>query len=426
MRNFCAAPWVEGVIYMNGNLQTCSRNSTVFGSLKEQSLEEAWRSETFQNFRKRIAKGEFPDEQCRNCYGNGTARSLIAEFDRVLYINSVIVSDHLNNSSVSRLRRLLSRRTASNGDDKFFKKYLSEIECLLNKSNKSKKIDVRVKNALKKLRIIGIAVRDYLKGAELPEIVAPYRQVNLISGCNARCIMCCGRYNGEIYRNQFMDESYIRRAFSRREDITGFFLNGSEFLLYPKWRELAMALAGDGVKLSISTNGILLTPKNIRFLVDNKIVKNLNVSMDGATKETLESIRVNVKYDRLVKNLKYLFSYATEKKYDFLLTFSFVLMRRNYKEFPLLVRLINSIRNGFTYPNVNIFCQALETYNIPGYNEFYRQEHHSTVDRDELIKVFKETLKASKNTGIETGAFYSYRLKDFIKRGCPFPVFVDR
>jgi len=411
---------------MDGSIQTCARNGTAFGCLKEQSLEESWRSKTFQNFRKKVASGEFPDEQCRNCYGNGTARSLIAEFNRVLYINSVIVSKHLDNSFVSRLRCLLSRRTGSKADEKFFKKYLSEVEHLLNKSNKSKKIDIRIKNALNKLRVIGIAVRDYLKGAELPEIVAPYRQVNLISGCNARCIMCCGRYTGEIHSNQSMDESYISSAFSGTEDITDFFMNGSEFLLYPKWRELATALVGAGVKLSISTNGILLTPKNIGFLIDNKIVKGINVSMDGATEETLESIRVNVKYDRLVKNLKYLFSYATEKQYDFLLSFSFVLMRRNYKEFPLLVRLINNIRDGFSYPSVNIYCQALETFNIPGYNDFYRQEHHSTVNRDELVKSFKKTLKASKDTGIETGAFYSYTLKDFIKRGCPFPVFVDR
>jgi hypothetical protein len=48
------------------------------------------------------------------------------------------------------------------------------------------------------------------------------------------------------------------------------------------------------------------------------------------------------------------------------------------------------------------------------------------VDREELVKIFKETLKASKRTGIETGAFYSYTLKDFIKHGFPFPVFVER
>jgi hypothetical protein len=48
------------------------------------------------------------------------------------------------------------------------------------------------------------------------------------------------------------------------------------------------------------------------------------------------------------------------------------------------------------------------------------------VDREELVKLFRKTLKASKGTGIETGAFYSYTLKDFIKLGCPFPVLVDR
>ena len=82
-------------------------------------------------------------------------------------------------------------------------------------------------------------------------------------------------------------------------------MNGSEFLLYKGWKKVAALLASQGVKLSISTNGIRLTPENIKYLIDNTIVQKLNISMDGATKATVEGIRVNVDFDNLMNTLHF-------------------------------------------------------------------------------------------------------------------------
>ena len=55
------------------------------------------------------------------------------------------------------------------------------------------------------------------------------------------------------------------------------------------------------------------------------------VSMDGATKATLESIRVNAKYEEVMENARRFREYARAKKTSFSITYC--LMRQNWHEF---------------------------------------------------------------------------------------------
>lgn len=440
MEGFCAAPWIDAVLYNNGALLTCCRNSTVFGNWIEDGLEKCWHSNSYQSFRDLIKRGQFPDNQCKNCYNNGTARSLTSVLDIPFFQNKQIIFNFIKKKipAINAIKPIFKLRKKNKASDKILNDYLSSINKL---KSKSLLYPPEINNAIMKLMVIGQITKMFLERDLSPPIIVPFRQVQLIAKCNARCIHCPGRYNGDIFNGPSLDEKYLEKAFSYTEDIIGFFMNGSEFLFYPDWKKIAGYLVKNGVKLSISTNGILLTKENINYLIDNKIIQELNISLDGATKESVESIRANVNYDRLIKNIAYLFSYAYKMKYDFDLSFSFVLMKRNYLEFPDLVKLIHELKMGNKrskggiisrflhpnkYPTVNIFCQALENLEIPGYLDFIQEEHHSLVDREMLIQSFKTVMKESKNKGIPVTAFYSYKLKDFIKKGFPFPPLVEK
>ncbi len=90
----------------------------------------------------------------------------------------------------------------------------------------------------------------------------------------------------------------------------------------------------------VMTNGQLLNEARINELIDYK-VKELGVSIDGATKETYEKIRINGKFDRLLDNLA-LFRSIKEKrnaKYP-LLRLNYVVMKENLNE---LVKLIDVV-----------------------------------------------------------------------------------
>jgi sulfatase maturation enzyme AslB (radical SAM superfamily) len=55
------------------------------------------------------------------------------------------------------------------------------------------------------------------------------------------------------------------------------------------------------------------------------------VSLDGATKKTMESIRVNAKYEEVMENARRFREYARERKTSFSVTYC--LMRQNWHEF---------------------------------------------------------------------------------------------
>lgn len=420
LRGFCAAPWVEGVLDNNGDLRACCHNGTVFSNWQRESLEKGWRSEEFQGFRKVIIEGTFPDDSCRNCYRNGTARSLYSELISpfMLYREKVFTFFNKKLCEISKIESQFILRKANEDTEKTLKEYFSAIRDL---EIQSSSYPPEIKLALNKLTVIGRIAKAFLEGDLTPAVIAPFRQVQLIVKCNARCIQCLGRYTGEIVSGNSIDEKYIDEAFSHPEDIIDFFMYGSEFLFYEGWKKIADYLVSNGVQLSISTNGILLTPSNIQYLIDNEIVRRLNVSMDGATKETVESIRINVKFDKLIQNIAFLFHYAHERQYGFYLSISFVLMKRNYHELPELVRLIHRLRGKTKWLRVNISCHALENSELKEYMNFIHKEHHTLIDKGELIATFKEALSESRNTGIPITLFYSYELSDFIKTGCPLP-----
>lgn len=476
--NFCAAPWVEGLLRPNGSMETCCRNPTSFGDWRENGLKQVWQSGSFQKFRANIVAGKFPDAHCRRCYDNGTARSLYQELHGPFQVNKRIVFDYLNTalSDLTHIERLFALKELTDEATDVLVRYFHALDTLENnfpnpapdqqgmlkkvrgktfyvadslvdEAKKHRRFGTALvksgfsslvghlsakpirhadaattyQNALVKLRTIGRITESYINGHLTPPVVAPFRQIGLIYRCNARCIHCPGWFSGEITGGPELARDRVDQAFSDPEGIIDFYMNGSEFLLYRDWKKIAARLVDNGTKLSISTNGILLTPPTIQYLIDEQIIKSLNVSMDGATKETVETIRRNVNFAKLLRNIDFLFSYASAKPYQFSLSFSFVLMKRNYREFPKLIGLIDEIRAGRECLPVSVYCQALENADIEGYGDFVRREHHSLVDRNELVRTFGQVLRESQRTGIPANAFYYVPIKDFVQQGYPFP-----
>lgn len=198
-------------------------------------------------------------------------------------------------------------------------------------------------------------------------------------------------------------------------------MHGSEFLCYCSWKSIARHLKNHGVPLGISTNGIALTPPNIMFLIDHKIIHALNISLDGATRETVERIRVNVKFDRLIQQIRFLLDYSNEKNYFFALIFSFVLMKQNYHELPGMIRLMGELLDKRKSPIAYVSCQSLIFYPDPRYEAFTAQEHHTCIPLEALLAMFHDAQKASHETGIQTNVFSYPTIDAFIEAGCPIP-----
>jgi radical SAM protein with 4Fe4S-binding SPASM domain len=103
----------------------------------------------------------------------------------------------------------------------------------------------------------------------------------------------------------------------------------------------------------------ILDKIEIEKLVKLQIDK-IFISLDGATKETYEKIRVGSNFDKVIENVKHLIRLKKEKKAYFPeINFHFVAIKENYKEMPQFVELVHFI----TGKNTNIqFSQLLHNF----------------------------------------------------------------
>jgi hypothetical protein len=166
---------------------------------------------------------------------------------------------------------------------------------------------------------------------------------------------------------------------------------------------------------------MLLSRDASNVLVKNGYLGKLNLSLDGGTKEIVETIRVGVKYDRVIANLEYLLRLAAVKRYTFIFTLSLVLMIDNYQTLSKLVELAARLRDINPAVPPTIMVQALTKRRYGGYADFLSEHHPSLISHRALQDSFSAMQNRAEALGIPVSVFCIYGLADFISRGCPIP-----
>ena len=253
--------------------------------------------------------------------------------------------------------------------------------------------------SIEKLTLIGQVVRSFLVGEEAPPVIAPAREVNLIAVCNARCIHCIGNHYDQLSKgvkgtdgplHKTISPEAHKAALAYPDHILEFWCNGSEFLIYPKWKEIYNSLKEQRIVLSLSTNGIALNEQAVRTLIDGGAMSHLNISIDGATKDTIEAVRVNVRFEQLVQNLRFLVRYSHQRRATYNLNFTFTIMQRNYREIPKFVEFVMSVFEGQQPLPGTILYTFLLAEGNGSYHEFLSRQHHSLIDERELKSLLLE------------------------------------
>ena len=108
--------------------------------------------------------------------------------------------------------------------------------------------------------------------------------------CNAKCLHC-GSSAGVDRKNNLTYEEALQVVHQLAELKCQFLtLIGGEYFLYPKWKELLAEFQKTSIWISIVTNGLLLTKKNLDFLIASD-VKGVGISLDGSNPKTHDYIR---------------------------------------------------------------------------------------------------------------------------------------
>lgn len=193
-------------------------------------------------------------------------------------------------------------------------------------------------------------------------------EIALSNTCNLQCTMCNGEWSSSIrsqrehlpplpkaYDDAFFDELAGRVGSLRRVELYG----GEPFLGREPLRLLELLVEqAPKVEVAITTNGTIWNDRVARLM--DALPISIMVSVDGATPETYESIRVGASWDDVTRNIERFRSACKAKGTRFGL--AHCLMVQNWHEFPDMVKWAASLGadlfvNTVDYPlEVSLFA----------------------------------------------------------------------
>jgi radical SAM protein with 4Fe4S-binding SPASM domain len=139
--------------------------------------------------------------------------------------------------------------------------------------------------------------------------------IETTEACNLRCVMCVHGTTG-VPDSGMIDMSFAKRIIddAAKGGCKSVKFNWrGEPTLHKGLEELVAYAKEAGIlEVQMNTNGIPLTEKRIEALIDAGMDRFI-FSMDGATKETYETIRVGASYDRLLQNIRLVHEIRTRK-----------------------------------------------------------------------------------------------------------------
>jgi len=161
--------------------------------------------------------------------------------------------------------------------------------------------------------------------------------------CNLRCRMCHFSFDHVFHQepHHTSPADFERIAASALPLAHTLILSaGNEPLMSPHFIDILKVAARYSVpQLLFLTNGQLLSPAVADAILETGVTQ-VQISIDGATRETYEYIRRGARFDRLLRNLEYLSARKIQLGRRLpQLQFNVVLMRRNLEELPLFVDL---------------------------------------------------------------------------------------
>jgi MoaA/NifB/PqqE/SkfB family radical SAM enzyme len=417
MRNanpLCASPWLEAVVTMDGRVHPCCRSEIVLGRLGKQTLREVWQGAEAVRMRQQLARGEFPSPTCEACYRARAHTSMSDVLDELIAkawhgLEGACEAGELDRLDVAREVARFHAGVKTNGP-RATAVAANDFLAALERARQRRPREA-VAWHLARLRTLALAALDLCHADPNPEIVGMMRQVSLVAVCNARCIHCVGLYNDDIVlgqqvggkRQKRIDLPMLEAALECPQHALSFFLAGSEFFLYPGWRELLERFEAQGTEVAISTNGMLLSDDTIARLIASSSLRDLNISYDGASRETVESIRRNVKFDKLLDATRRLLEQRDAAgRGDVTVSLSMAMLARNRHEISDIVRLAHQLGAGLSRPP-HVAYQVLDATPVPGYDEFRREEY--TDIRDPQTR---RELEAAHQAGEELGVTTMY------------------
>lgn len=272
----------------------------------------------------------------------------------------------------------------------------------------------------KKSEITDPQMRQYIdnKTVEVPE--APKLFVLAYDrSCNLACPSC----RSEVIAANAKEQETMNQALKRvilplleKMDGRCFMTSDGDPFASKHYRSILANLTKSqypNLKVSILTNGLMLSPKMWDSLSGVELVDRIFVSIDAATPETYAQVRYPGNFANLLPNLEFLGSLRREKVID-TLSFNFVVQSKNFREMKEFVQLgldigvttihFQRMLNVTSSPNEQFLLNDVGDPSNPHYQELLEITSDPIFDED-IVDLYTLIPSRSKRTDLKGKQF---------------------
>lgn len=152
----------------------------------------------------------------------------------------------------------------------------------------------------------------------------------------------------------------------------------------------------DNIKYSILTNGLMFKEFHTRVPYVIRNLNELGISIDGASKETYEKLRLGGKWDKINDNLQCISE--LKQKHNFRFILHFVVQKDNYHEMEDIIMM------GKKYNADRVWLNKLEDWNV--FSNFqdmdiFKSSHPLNADYQQKLAEIKPYLGFEKEPIVE-------------------------
>lgn len=218
----------------------------------------------------------------------------------------------------------------------------------------------------------------------------PYLPISMdvepTTGCNFRCTMCQVSTPG--FKSQNMNIETFKEFINQNKQLLKIKLQGmGEPTVNNKFLEMINIANSYGITVEFTTNGSLLNEKLIKELLKKKLSK-ITISIDGATKDTFEKIRVKSDFNKVIMNAKLLIELSKNYYLRPEICAWTVVQKDNADEFEKIFYLCNEI--GFDSLSYQFHISDW------GKSEWNSINKHKFVNIDSKIDFIKNKINKKK------------------------------
>jgi len=164
--------------------------------------------------------------------------------------------------------------------------------------------------------------------------------------CLLNCGMCPRRFMKR--KKGFMDWKTLQKIIeeSKGKTKTCYFHQMGDPLLHPEIVPMLRYIRDAGILTTISTSGVLLTPKMSKALFEEAKLFHLIISFDSLKKEVYEQLRLGADFEQVLENVSACATLKKEKGYSTLVELQTIKMRQNESEVDHFKKWFQSALEG--------------------------------------------------------------------------------